>query len=109
MSEWRKLSRLPESPDYWMGLRERIDHAAQPLLFPHSARDAWLNAILATASLAAVVVIGLLIVQPTTTSTATRLRSNLAPADPLALELLNSQQPPHISGLLPAYTPRSAQ
>ena len=109
MSEWREFSRLPESPDYWLGLRERIDRAARPWLVPRTRRHRWLDAALVTAGLAVAAVIGLLIVQPTAAPSNASLQASLAPADPVALELFTSQQAPHISRLLPVYPPRPIQ
>jgi ferric-dicitrate binding protein FerR (iron transport regulator) len=109
MSEWRKYSRLPESPRYWVELHKRIGRAAEPFRVARTRRERWQNGALAAAVLAAAAVLVLLIVQPTAAPTYTSFQASLAPSDPVALELLNSQQAPHISGLLPDYTPQPAR
>ena len=109
MSEWRQFSRLPQSPDYWQGLHKRIEHAARPSLLARSRRDRWLDAALAAAVLAAAAVIVLLILPPASAPVPASFQAGLAPADPLAVELLNSERPPHISGLLPAYPRQTAR
>ena len=109
MSEWSKFSRLPESPEYWQELHRRIEGAALPLLVARSPRDRWVDAALASAVLTAAVVVGIMILRPAPASTPASFQAGLAPADPLAVELLNSERPPHISGLLPAYPRQTAQ
>jgi hypothetical protein len=109
MSEWRQFSRLPESPEYWHALRERIGLATQPLSGSRARGDRWLDGALAAAVVAAAVVVGLLILRSEPAPTPASFQAGLAPADPLAVELLNSERPPHISGLLPAYPRQTAQ
>jgi hypothetical protein len=110
MSEWRKFSRLPESPEYWRGLQDRVDRAARPFLPRRGMRrDRWLDGALVTAVLSAAAVIGLIILRPARPAIAPTFQASLAPADPVAVELLNSERPPHISGLLPAFATRQRQ
>jgi hypothetical protein len=103
MSEWRDFSRLPEAPQYWHGLRERIQREAQPLLVARRPRDRWWNAALASAALASAAAIVLLIRQPAHLPADPSFQASLAPRDPVAQELLDSPRPPDISGLLPVY------
>jgi hypothetical protein len=105
MSEWRKLSRLPESPDYWLGLRDRISRTVQPLSVHRTRRERWIDAALISASVGAAAVILLLLAQPTA-PVEPSLQAGLAPGDPVAVEMLNSGQAPNVSELLPVYAPR---
>lgn len=103
MSGWREFSRLPESPDYWLSLRERIDFAADPVLAGRRARERWLDRALAGAVLAAAACVALLLAQPSATPAEVSIQAGLAPADPLALELLDSGEAPPVGGLLASY------
>jgi hypothetical protein len=107
MNEWRKFSRLPESPEYWAGLRRRIDRAAAEQRSKPTVRGGWPDLALGAGIVAAAAVAVLIITRPQTTSQDASLVRSLAPADPVALELLNSPTPPHISSLLSAYVPES--
>jgi NhaP-type Na+/H+ or K+/H+ antiporter len=103
VTEWRRLSRLPESADYWRGLEARVRAATLPALARRHRRERWLSAALATTVTAAAAVVALLLAQPEVTVPPASLEAALAPTDPVALELLSSRAAPHISGLLPAY------
>lgn len=109
MNEWRKFSRLPESPEYWAGLRSRIDRAAAEQRPKPTERAGWRDLALGAGIVAAAAVAVLIITRPQTTSREASLVGSLAPADPVALELLNSPAPPHISSLLSAYVPESSR
>ena len=109
MNEWRKFSRLPESSEYWAGLRSRIDRAAAEQRSNPIVRAGGRDLALSAGILAAAAVAVLIVIRPEATSQDASLVRSLAPADPVALELLNSPAPPHISSLLSAYVPESAQ
>ena len=109
MNEWRKFSRLPESPEYWADLRGRINRAAAEQRPRPIAQGGWRDLALGAGIVAAAAVAVLIITRPQTTSSEASIVRSLAPADPVALELLNSPAPPHISSLLSAYVPESAQ
>jgi len=111
MSDWREFSRLPESPDYWLGLRARIGRAADPVLAGRQARERWLDRALAGAVLAAAACVALLLAQPAAAPASpadVSIRAGLAPADPLALDLLNSGEAPPVGGLLATYAMEQA-
>jgi hypothetical protein len=107
MTDWRSLSRLPESADYWRALDERVRAATRPALARRRARERWLAAALSGAVAAAAAVVALLLVRPQGAPPAASLEAALAPADPVARELLRSAAVPHISALLPVYAPES--
>jgi ferric-dicitrate binding protein FerR (iron transport regulator) len=107
VNEWRDFSRLPDKPDYWQELGKRISRNTQLVPQTPARREWWPNIALATSALAAAALIVLLLMQPVSAPAESSLQAGLAPADPVAHELLNSQTPPHISGLLPAYAPRA--
>ena len=110
MNEWRKFSRLPESPEYWAGLRGRIGRAVWRSGGLAVGRSDGLAVWRLVAGIVAAAAVAILIVTlPDATSQDASLVRSLAPADPVALELLNSSAPPHISSLLSAYAPESAQ
>lgn len=109
MNEWREFSRLPESPEYWAGLRSRIDRAASEERAKPTARAGWRDLALGAGIVAAAAVAVLIVTRPESTSREASLVRSLAPADPVALELLNSPAPPHISSLLSAYVPESSR
>jgi hypothetical protein len=102
MNEWRDFSRLPESPDYWRELHGRVARAAQAPLNAQRNRQRWLDRALAAGVLAAAASVVLLLALPHPAETT--FQASLAPDDPVALELLSSDQAPSVSGLLAAYT-----
>jgi hypothetical protein len=109
VNDWRRLSRLPESADYWRGLEARVRAATRPALARRLRRDRWLSAALATAVTAAAAVVALLLARPEGAAQPTSLQAALAPTDVVARELLGSRAAPHISGLLPAYVSGDAR
>jgi hypothetical protein len=105
MSEWRELSRLPQEPEYWAELRGRITGAAGPVVTARRARERWIDRGLAAGVLAAAAGVVLLLASPQASTPGTTLEAGLAPADPVAVELLNSGTAPPVGGLLAAYFP----
>lgn len=103
MNEWRDFSRLPESPDYWRELHGRVARAARPQLNAQRSRQRWTDRALAAGVLAAAASVALLLALPATPPVETTFQASLAPDDPVALELLSSEQAPSVSGLLAAY------
>jgi len=104
MSDWRELSRLPESSEYWRALQRRIGGAASPELAAQRAHQRWINRGLAGGVLAAAAcVAALLLAPPASSDGQVSLEAGLAPADPLARELLSSPEPPPVGGLLVTY------
>jgi hypothetical protein len=109
VKEWRELSQLPDAPEYWRGLHERIQRAGRPYIGRPSRRERWLDAALTTAVLATAALIATIVLMPASPPAVTSIEASLAPADPVARALLESRQPPHVSGLLPAYARGAAQ
>ena len=100
MSQWRRFSRLPQSPEYWHGLTsrmQRVAHATETVdeaPVRSLAPFAWLAI---AASVLAVVASAAL---PPGPATAISIRDGLAPADSIAVTWLESTQPPSGSDLL---------
>lgn len=109
MSGWRDFSRLPESPDYWLGLQERIERAAVPVPAGRKTRERWLDGALAGAVLAAAACVALLLVRPPAPATDLSIRALLAPADAFARELLDTDEAPPVGGLLATYPLQAVQ
>jgi hypothetical protein len=105
MNEWRRYSRLPQSLEYWTALHARVVRAADASRVVRSRDDRWLDGALVAGVLAVAAIVVLLLTQTPPRPAATALQDSLAPSDPIAIELLNSSQPPRIGGLLRRYSP----
>ena len=107
MSEWRRFSRLPQSPEYWQGLTTRLqqsvasigDAPAEPVR--SLAPLAWMAI---AAGIVAVVASTML---PPVRDTAVSLRTGLAPSDPVAANWLDRSEPPSATELLVMQMARS--
>jgi hypothetical protein len=100
MSEWRRYSRLPRSPDYWDGVTARMQQSVHAM-GEVPEESAWSLVPLAwtaiAAALAAVIASTALPVAP---ATSVSLYGGLTPADSAAAEWLDNSQPPSAGDLL---------
>jgi hypothetical protein len=100
MSEWRRFSRLPRSPEYWQDLSTRVQqslHAIGPAPVESGRSLAPLAWMAIAACTVAVIATTLL---PSGPKSAVSLRTVLAPADPVAATWLDMPQPPSATQLL---------
>ena len=108
MSQWRRFSRLPQSPDYWEGVTARMQRSAHEPGDVAREPAAWSLVPLAwTAIAAAIAAVITSTALPAAPATGTSLRSSLTPADPAAAEWLNPARPPSAGDLLLTQLARS--
>ena len=98
MNDWRDLSRLPKSEEYWQQLGARVEAAALPHL-AQSGNDKWLwrGGWAAVVAMAAGVVL-MLASDPAPRNTSGLL---VAPRDPVAVRMMNSADPPSLLEMMP--------
>ena len=100
MSEWRRFSRLPQSPEYWRGLTARMQQSVAavgdaPMEPERSlAPLAWMAIAACTVAVIASTML------PSRTDNAVSLRTVLVPADPVAATWLDMSQPPTATQVL---------
>lgn len=107
MSDWRRFSRLPDSPDYWRGVNHRIQRSVHTMdqLTVEPVRS--LMPLAWTAIAAATVAVIASSLLPPAADTPVSLRSGLAPADPLAISWLEQSEPPSTAEVLVGQMTRS--
>jgi hypothetical protein len=100
MSDWRRFSRLPQSPAYWQELSTRVQQSvhtlgngpAEPVR--SLAPLAWMAIAACTVAVIASTML------PSGPETAVSLRTVLVPADPVAATWLEMPQPPSATQVL---------
>jgi hypothetical protein len=100
MSEWRRFSRLPQSPEYWRGVTDRVQQSV------HALGDAPLEPVRSLAPLAwialaaGIVAVVASTILPPVRDTAVSLRTGIIPADSVAAIWLDRSEPPSATELL---------
>ena len=109
MSE-REGSPLPESPEYWEGLAERIRADAAGPLAAYALGDNWYGVLASRApwlvAAAAMIIVALLLTLPPTPDSAAYrwIERSLAPDEPVGT-LVAGPTAPAVSRLLPEFAP----
>jgi hypothetical protein len=107
MSEWRRFSRLPRSPEYWQGLTTRVQQSVAAMGDAPTEPVRSLAPLAWMAVAAGIVAVVASTMLPPVRDTAVSLRTGLAPADPVAAIWLDRSEPPSATELLVMQLARS--